>query len=198
MIVFLAAPAFAQDGGETPEADRRMAVTVSLAPLVVGAMFGGFGMDAGFEYAFAPFASVKANVRFVNIDPLRFNAVDADYGFRPRASQLRYNLEGRWYPQENYVQGFFLNGNLQYQRLFATSSIEVNDEEMDASINTLSGFVGVGYKAVFRSTRRHAFVMEPALDLGWRIFCDGDLVPPLGQLLGTGGVRFRVLFGAAF
>jgi len=196
-ITLLAVPAFAQEENEGWDGNRRMAVTMSLSPLILGAALGGFGIDTGFEYALTQSVSMKANVRFITFDPLRFDIVH-DEGFRPRASQLRFNLEGRWYPQENYVHGLFLNGNLQYQRLFATSSLVVDDEELDTVINTFSAFVGVGYKVVFRSTRRHAFVMEPLLDVGWRIASDSTLVPPLGYVLGTNGVRFRLLFGVAF
>ena len=197
-IIMLAAPAFAQEEEAGWDGNRRMAVTVSLTPLIMGAALGGFGIDAGFEHALTQSVSMKANVRYISFDPLSFDTVASGDGFRPRASQLRFNLEGRWYPQENYVRGLFLNGNLQYQRLFATSSLVVDDEELDTLINTFSAFVGVGYKVIFRSTRRHAFVMEPLLDLGWRIASDSALIPPLGHVLGANGVRFRLLFGMAF
>jgi len=200
-LVVVAFPAFAQEEQEEPEGwdgTRRMAVTMSLTPLLLGATMGGFGVDAGFEYALTESFSMKANVRFISIDPLRFDIVYAEDGFRPRASQLRFNLEGRWYPRAQYVQGWFLNGNLQYQRLFATSSLTVDDEELATSINAFSAFVGLGYKAIFRSSHRHAFIMEPLLDVGWRIASDSDLILPLDQMLGMGGVRFRLLFGVAF
>lgn len=197
-LIAFALPAFAEEEREGWDGDRRMAITTSLTPLILGATLGGFGADVGFEYALTQSISMKINVRYISIDPLRFDAVNADDGFRPMASQFRLNLEGRWYPQRNFVQGWFINGNLQYQRLFATSSLTVDDEEMDTLINTFSAFVGFGYKVVFRSSQRPALVMEPLLDVGWKIASDGAIVPPLNQVLGAGGVRFRLLFGASF
>jgi len=197
-IVAFAVPAFAGEARERWEGDRRMAVTTSITPLVVGAFSGGFGVDVGFEYAFTRSLSAKVNFRFINLDPFNFDFVDSEDSFRPRASQLRFNLEGRWYPQENFVQGLFLKGNLQFQRLSSSGSLSWDDEEMDTLINTFSAFAGLGYKAVFGSTRRHAFVMEPILDVGWRVVSDWAFVPPLGYILGTAGVRFRLLFGVAF
>jgi len=213
VVVALAVPAFAleEDGGW--DGNRRMAATVNFNPLLMGAVLGGFGLEAGFEYAPVPFASARVNVRFVGFDPLRL--VDGDTGgVRTMVSLLRLNMDGRWYPGGDYVRGWFFSGGLQYQRIAASASFTIDGATVGAGVGfgTVSFFTGVGHKLVFRSQQRTAFAIEAAMDLGWRITCDlrrflrrelgGELDAMSGQLvgwlLGTNGPRFHLLFGAAF
>ena len=206
IIVSLVAPAFAEGERERWDGNRQMAVGVRISPFLVGSLLGGFGLDAGFEFAPLRAASVRANVRYIGFTPFIFEFVDyEDSGSASaRLSMLRFNLEGRWYPGRNYLQGWFLSGALQFQRLAASGSIFVNDEELAGGIgmNTLSAFAGLGYKIVFRSSQRAAFMMEPILDLGWRIASDIPReilsIPFTGWMMGTNGLRFSLLFGAAF
>jgi len=207
VIVLLAAPAFAQEERERWDGNRQMAVAMRVSPLLIGSLLGGFGIDAGFEFAPLQAASVRANVRYVGFSPFIFDFVyyEEDAGSaRARLSMLRFNLEGRWYPGRNYVQGWFLSGALQFQRLMASGSIFVDDTELSEGIgmNTWSAFAGLGYKIVFRSSQRAAFIMEPAIDVGWRLASEIPhevlSIPFTGWMMGTNGLRFSLLLGAAF
>jgi len=208
-IIVLAAPAFAQEEREEREGwdgNRQMAVAIRISPLLVGSLLGGFGVDAGFEFAPLPNTSVRANVRYIGFSPLAFDFVSYEDSVsgRARVSMLRFNLDWRWYPGRNYVKGWFLSSGLQFQRLAASASLIVGDEELAEGVgfNTLSTFAGLGHKIVFRSSQRAAFIMEPKLDIGWRIASNiPDAVfsiPFTGWIMGTNGLRFSLLFGAAF
>jgi len=208
-VIMLAAPVFAQEEREGWDDNRRMALGMRISPLLMGSLLGGFGIDTGFEFAPVSIASVRANVRFLGFSPANFGFVSYDEengtgSVNARLSLLRLNLEGRWYPGGNYVQGWFLGGALQFQRIAASASLFVDDAELSGGIgmNTWSAFVGIGHKIVFRSSQRAAFMIEPILDLGWRLASDipGDVlaIPFTGWMMGTNGLRFSVLFGAAF
>jgi len=186
-----------------------MAVAARISPLLLGSLLNGFGVDAGFEFAPVPLASVRANIRYLGFSPANFGFVsydeeDGTNSANARLSLIRFNLEGRWYPGGNYVQGWFLSGGLQFQRFAASASLFVDDAELSGGIgmNTWSAFVGLGHKFVFRSQHRAAFMIEPILDLGWRLASDIPsevfAVPFTGWAMGANGLRFSVLFGVAF
>ena len=208
LVIMFAVPALAQEEREGWEGNRRMAVGMRLSPLITGSLLGGFGVDAGFEFAPLQSFSVRANARYVGFRPFIFDFVDyadEDSGSATaRLSMLRFNLEGRWYPGGNHVEGWFLSGALQFQRLAASGSIFVDETELSDGIglNTLSAFAGLGYKIVFRSSQRAAFFIEPLIDVGWRITSeiprDVLSVPFVGWMMGTNGLRFSLILGAAF
>jgi len=165
-------PAFAWDdwGG-----NRRMAVTVQST--IWGPAIIGFG----FEYAFAPNASVKIRVLY---GPGR-GAGNAFRGF---------NLDGRWYPHGNYVQGWFLSGGLRF--MLPPDGPSIREGGMASS--ALSAFVGTGYKLTLGSDQvRPAFVFEMLAEAGWRIIHDGA-DPVISWLSGTSGPQFRFPIGVAF
>ena len=179
-IIVFVVPAFAQEENERWDGNRRMAVTINLGPLFLGAITGGFGISAGFEYAPIEFASARLNVHYIG-----FNYPDSSGS----DSIFRLNLDGRWYPQGNAVRNWFLNGGLQFQRL----SESFMDSEAETT-NALSFVAGVGYKVVFRSSQRAAFVMEPALGFVWLIASNATRSPYLDDALfnfisGVHGVR---------
>ena len=165
-------PAFARDDWS---GNRRMAVTVHTT------LWGPAGIGFGFEYALAPNVSIKIRVLY-------------GLGRGTGNAFLGFNLDGRWYPRGNYVQGWFLSGGLQFLLSFADPSIRGEDR----ASNALSAFVGTGYKLILGSDEvRPAFVYEMAAEAGWRIIHDGA-DPMTSWLLGMSGPRFRFPIGVAF
>jgi len=146
------------------------------------AIIGGFGLDVGFEYAITPFASARLNVRY-----LVFGLFDEDTA---RFSALRLALEGRWYPQGNAPQGWFVSGSAQFDIFF----------DPFHRFLSFSVFAGGGYKAIFGSGQRGAFVVEPRLDFGLPLFSPFDSFEWSGYniLWGTGGPHLSVPIGVAF
>jgi hypothetical protein len=129
-------------------------------------------------------------------------------------STLRFSLEGRWYPAQNYLHGFFLSLGLQYHQITGSVSLEIDYDEKSYDFNIKKGFntyglfAGLGYKAIY-GKNRVAFSLEPVLDFAWPISSDipfADMSDDLGSLasfmvgtaLGVRGPRFRLLFGVAF
>jgi hypothetical protein len=223
MVVFLTVSAFA---GEEWDGNRQIAVTMNPNPMTIGLLLGGFGINAGFEFAPVKWASLKANIYYIGFDPLKFVGeplvYEDEYGdgyddgyeeefFLPTGSNIslfRVNLEGRWYPSGNYVSGLFVNGGLQFHRLSASASFSLSDAEMGKGmmgvyIDTWGVCAGVGYKAIF-GKNRVGFVFEPVLDYAWVLHSDipfkdlGSGGSMLGWFLGAKGLRGTLMFGAAF
>lgn len=167
-LFVVAIPAFARDGWDD---NRRMAVTVRIVtPLFWAIILDGFALDVGFEYAPIRRASIRGNFRLIAFEEMGARL------WRPR-----FNLDGRWYPQGNYLRGAFLGAGLQFN---------VWDR------SSLSAFASAGYKAVFGSNeRRAAFVLEPALKFGWLLF-PADLRG--GADWGESGLLFGLPLGVAF
>ena len=172
--------------GENWNGKRQMAVTMSIIhPLLTGALGKVFCMDIGFEYAPVPSAAVKVNLRY-----------EHDRFFRVSA-------EGRWYPQENYLNGWFVGSTLQFQHIFKLSHfLWDTTEEVNHSVNIFSVFIGTGYKAIFGSERT-AFAIEPAVDFGWPVALGRFIEYPYNYdfspwMAGVGGLRFKVPIGVAF
>jgi hypothetical protein len=201
-IAALSVSAFGQEVPDTWNGNRRMAVTLDPSPLVFASFLGGFGIEAGFEYALAQSASLKVNSQFATIR-LTESADSAPDIDALRAWLLRVNLEGRWYPQGMFVQGWFFSGNLQFQTATASFSMfDTGERVMDsASRYALSFFPGFGYKLVFGSNRRTSFALEANGSVGFRIVSN---IPdfPAGffeaWLLGAAGPRASLLLGVAF
>jgi hypothetical protein len=218
VIAVVAVPAFSQAGR------RQMAANVNLNPLVASVFLSGWGIEGGLEYAVIRPISVKANALYATTNPLKaaggldnlgvdFGGVGVDASIS--VSALRFSLEGRWYPAQNYLEGFFVGGGLQFHRLMASGSLSISyegeSERFDATegMNTFGVFAGLGYKAVFGKSRV-AFTLEPVLDFAWPIMSDipfKDMNDGLGSdmagnvagwALGVLGPRFRLLFGLAF
>jgi len=160
-----------------------MALTVSVTVPIIAIVSGGFGMEVGFEYAITPSASARLSARYM--------------GFRgdgEMLSMFRIALEGRWYPQGNALQGWFVSGSAQMD---AISPFGDNDFEG----SRISVFAGGGYKAVFEGSQSPAFFVEPRLDFGLplNLLVSGDFSWWLAYLLlGMGGPRFSVPIGVTF
>jgi len=167
-----------------------MAVTTSVVhPLGFGIGMGGFGFDVGFEFAFDREFSTRFGLRYLAFP-------DPDTG--DRFSLFRLSWDGRLYPQGNYLRGWFISIGTQFQ---STSETSPAGEAMRA--NTVSFFAGGGYKAIFGAGQTGpAFVLEPTLDVGWRIspylFGADALSSTDGWIRGTNGPRFRLPVGMAF
>jgi len=201
-ITALSVSAFGQEGLNTWNGNRRMAATINPGPLVLMSVLNGFGIDVGFEYATSQSVSVKANSRFATV---RFSdtLADSETTDELKAWLLRVGLEGRWYPQGAFVQGWFFSGNLQFQN--ATGSLSgLSLGEMvseSATRYALSFFPGIGYKLVFKSNQRTSFALELTGDIGFMILHNNTPGPegwPEAWLLGTAGPRAALLLGAAF
>jgi hypothetical protein len=214
MFVFLSVSVFAK---EDWEGSRQIAITMNPNSLVTGLILGGFGINAGVEFAPIRWVSVKANIYYIGFDPFKligeplFDDVDGEEIFNPigfNVSLFRANLEGRWYPLGGYVSGWFLNGGLQFHRISASTSFSVSEANLGKGkvgidIDTWGICVGGGYKAVIGKNRA-GFVLEPMLDFTWPLRSDiplnemgieGNL---LGWMLGVKGLRGSLMFGVAF
>jgi hypothetical protein len=217
VIVMAAIPAFSQDW----RGNRQMAANVNFNPLVLGLALKGGGIEGGFEYAFMRSFSAKANVMYATADPIK---AATDLGgislggiggsLSSDVSARRFSLEGRWYPAENYLHGFFVSLGLQYHQITGSASLEIDYDgksyefNIKEGFNTFGPFAGVGYKAIF-GRNRLAFSLEPVLDIAWPFSSDinfdrmsddlGGLASLMvGTALGVRGPRFRLLFGVAF
>jgi hypothetical protein len=200
IIFMLTIPVFAQ---KAEPVNRHVAVSFNPIPLFTGVFLGGFGVDAGLEFAPIRNTSLKAGFFYLGFDPGKFNITNLEKG---EISAIRVNAEARWYPEGKYVEGFFLNGGFQYHRLKAAFTLENGEKSATTGgeLNTYGLYFGLGYKAVFGDSRA-GFTLEPFLDFDWPIKSDipfDEMDPISGNLLGWAlGVklfRFGLGFGIAF
>jgi len=198
-LIMIAFSAFA---GERWNDNRRMAVTIGISPIIL--LDFGFSINIGFEYAPMPHASVTANFRYFILDRgSGFGSTPPNLRFLG-GSRWAFSLGGRWYPQGNYVHGWFFSGVIQLWMDAGSSLLTDNEENL---YNTwrqalLSIYAGSGYKAFFGNERRAVFVIEPAVDFGVLIFDSESMnnVPSVwdGWPFGISGLRFRSPIGVAF
>jgi len=227
-VAALSVSAFGQEGLDTWNGNRRMAITLNPGPLIVSSTLNGFGVDVGFEYATSQSVSVKANSRFAGVRGTDY------YGDDPaddlKGWLLRLGLGGRWYPQGRFAQGWFFSVNLQYQTANGSYvtvirgspspyyspyypedyedidpewSTKPKQREIDnAYRHAVSVFPGVGYKLVFNSSQRTSFTMEVTGDVGFHIYSNGTKKNPdfFGEdwSMGTAGPRLSFALGVAF
>jgi len=205
-VILFAMPVSAEEDRDE-ENKRQMAITLSPNPLIIGLFLGGFGINAGFEFAPVSTAAVKANVFYIGFDPVKLIGLNDD-NLKSLAYMLRVNMEARWYPMAQYVKGFFVNGGVQYHRLSLSAGVSFDtDEEKESAgggLNSISICSGLGYKVVI-GKEQAGFVIEPNMEFAWDVYSDipfQNMVPPvsyfLGNVLGIRGFRFNLLFGAAF
>ena len=217
VLALIVIPAFSQE--EDWKGNRLMAVTLSPNPFIIGTAAGGFGISPGFEYAFIPSFSAKAQLYFLVFSPeIMFYGAESN----SPALTFRASAEGRWYPMENNVHGLFASGGLQYQRTSGSFKIVnerwVEDPEVkDIGVgndgkwektytkfkdeNTLGFYAGLGYKFIF-GKRRTGLVIEPVLDYIWSVYMGSEPVD-MGYVgiiwpIGTHGLRFTLNLGVAF
>ena len=198
-LIMIAFSAFADERWND---NRRMAVTIGISPIIL--LDFGFSINIGFEYAPIPNASITAKFRYFFLDR------GSGFGDRRRdllflgGSRWSFNLGGRWYPQGNYVHGWFFTGIIQFWMDTGSTLLVDNDEN---SYNTwrqalLCIYAGSGYKAFFGNERRAVFVIEPTVDFGVLIFDSEsmDNVPNVWDNcpFGVSGLHFRSPIGVAF
>jgi hypothetical protein len=211
LAMLIAIPVFAD---ESWEGDRTMAITMSPTPLIIGTVMGGFGINAGFELALLKSVSVKGNLYYIGFDPLKFVGFNDDMmGFEEggtitsNVSLFRVNAEARYYPEGEYLKGWFVNGGVQFHRISASARVTSDGvpgayAESGIGFNTFGACAGIGHKLIF-GTNRVGFVLEALLDYTHPFFTEiplagdfSDVV--IGSLLGTRGFRASLLFGVAF
>ena len=238
LFSILLAPVFA---GDYSEKIRRVALTLDPVPLVTGVAFGGFGLGGGLEYAFMKNFAVKTGFSYTGVDFARipgFNMDDAGSG-KPgpgfpiqgtdtTVSWIKWSLELRWYPGENYVEGFFVNLGYQFHHFTVNSggflSFYDTDKEAGppimnplgppyfahppyitmANANTHSIYGGAGYKLVFGQSQS-AFALETKLDFTWPISTDMEFDRMsnstgmlVGWMMGVKLFRLGLVMGVAF
>ncbi|MDR2702342.1 MAG: hypothetical protein LBB72_07920 [Spirochaetaceae bacterium] len=201
-VFIIAAPVFAQaewDG------EQKMAVTFNPFPFIGGLLLRGVGIDAGLEYAPVSMASVKTSFYFFKFDPTKWFDTSSDSS-NYDIHFLRFSLEGRWYPSQEYVKGFFLNGGLFFHQFGVSASMNYSGADFSGSdsLNTFGLYIGAGNKMVYGSGRV-AFVMEPTLDFAWPLYSDipfdkMDIISSnfVGWCLGVKLLRFGFRLGVAF
>jgi len=203
IIVLLAAPVFAQ---QSWEGNRRFTVNLSSMPMFVGMVLGGFGIEGAAEFApIRPF-SMRGSFRYIGYDPInnldKFSGISIEKDSGIKFSTLRLTFEGRWYPSHKYVQGFFLDGGFQFDRI--SGKLEFKKITLGGGLNIFGLFGGFGYKWVF-GVSRVAFSIEPAFNFVWPLksdipFNDFGLWSSnyLGWIFGVRMVRGGLRFGVTF
>jgi len=206
-VLMIVSPVFAQKDAleglnelEDTSVKRQFAILLNPIPLVIGVIGGGFGLEAGVEYAPASMASVKASVYYIGLDPSKW--FDVTKEGNARFSITRVSLEGRWYPSEQYVKGFFLNGGFYYHQVNA--ALRWADVDFGTGLSTYGIYIGIGTKKI-TGNGRVSFSYEPTVDFTWPIsseipFNKLDILSSnlLGWVLGVKLVRFGWRFGIAF
>jgi hypothetical protein len=219
-VCLIAIPVFSEEAWRFNSADedwksnRAVAITFNPVYLIVDSVIDSFGISPGLEYAFHQMFSVKAQAHFFYFDPSKmFSFISSESD--SMVTSLRVALELRWYPNENRVNGFFINGGVHYFRLFGTfynnDFVWKYDEdggygyyevlEYDNS-SALGVYFGLGYKWVI-GKRRGGFVIESSLDYISSFHFDGMPSKEFDQfdtnlIFGTQGLRFNLVFGVAF
>jgi hypothetical protein len=206
-VFMIVSPIFAQrsamegldDLGES-SGDKQFAVLLNPLPLVFGIIAGGFGFEMGVEYAPVQMASVKGSIYYIGFDPTKWFNVDTSGN--ANFSILRVSLEGRWYPAEQYVKGFFLNGGFYYHQVNAALKWEGGN--FGTGLSTWGFYLGLGSKRV-TGNGRVSFSFEPTIDLTWPLsseipFDELDVFSSnlLGWALGVKLIRFGWRMGVAF
>jgi hypothetical protein len=208
-VFMIVSPVFAQrsameglDGLGESSVDRQFAVLLNPLPLVIGLVAGGFGFEMGVEYAPVEMASVKASVYYFGFDPTKFFAAEQTSGAKADLSLFRVSLEGRWYPAEQYVKGFFLNTGFYYHQVSA--DVKYEGANFGAGLGTWGIYIGLGTKKI-SGNGRVAFSFEPTVDLTWPLSSEipfdqmgtfaGNFV---GWALGVKLIRFGWRMGVAF
>jgi hypothetical protein len=194
IAVLLTTPAFSQDEGKEY---FRHALTSDLIHTFLGFTQGGSSASLGYEYALVRPASVKTSFCFLSLKPEP----------KPSGNIFMINVEGRWYPMQNYVRGFFINGGYQFQRFTASLFNTNTDEEDGEETVKLSGAVynhgihaGLGYKVIF-GKNLNGLVLEPFISYIFPVSSDipsGKMAGPDRWLLGTSGFRGGLTLGYAF
>ena len=190
---------FSQETEESWEKKRRHVFTTNLTPLFMSSFLGGFGINAGYEYALGPYGSLKINGTYMGFRSWEFDYYD-DNIENYFVALLRFNAEGRWYPMGDYFKRWFLGGGLQYH--WISISPFVDDKNANQGAHSVSLVLGVGYKFIIGKPRA-ALVIEPLLEYAARIYSglESDTwsyFNPFEWLLGINGPRFSLLFGVAF
>lgn len=206
ICVFLTAlviitPVFAQEW----DANRKMALTINPFPIISGLLLRGIGIEGGFEYAPVSMVSIKADVYYFNVDPSNWNYTSSDSG-SVNIYFFRASLEGRWYPLEEYVKGFFLNGGLFFHQFGVSAVMSYSDVifRTGDQFDTIGVYAGIGTKKTY-GNGRVAFVFEPTLDFAWPLYSDipfnkMDIYSSnyAGWYLGVKLFRAGIKFGIAF
>ena len=195
-VISLPGLAFGQQDGGFWEEPRRMAVMMNPTPILTAVGNQGFGIDLGFEYAITPSVSTKLSVRY-------HNALSRWHEEAIRVWKLRTNLEGRLYPQGNYLKRWFLSGNLQFVTAPISAHGSSSPIEPDTSLAAaVSFYPGAGYKLVFRNRQRTAFALEVSAEIGMPIVSgfprDRNGQVPADSAVFTSGPRLNFQFGVVF
>jgi hypothetical protein len=183
VIILLTVPAFSQDERDDGKEYFQQAITADIIHTLLGFFQSGGGGSIGYEYAPVQPAAVKASLCFLYSEP---RAKQGGYFFM-------VNMEGRWYPMQRYVHGFFINGGYQFQR-FSASLFHANTAIYNHVIHA-----GLGYKVIFTKDL-NGFVLEPFFNYILPVSSDippGSLTAPERWLLGTGGFRAGLSLGTA-
>jgi hypothetical protein len=182
VVVFLTVPAFSQDDGDGGKEYFQQALTTDIIHTFLG-FFGGGG-SIGYEYAPVQPAAVKASLCFLYLEQ---SSKQCGFFFM-------VNTEGRWYPMQKYIHGFFINGGYQFQR-FSAPLFNTNTAVYNHVIHA-----GLGYKVIFTKDL-NGLVLEPFINYILPVSSDippGTLTTPKRWLLGTGGFRVGLSLGTAF
>jgi hypothetical protein len=193
-VIALAVPVFAQNDGKDWTGNRRTAVYADPTLFLVGPLFGVMGGAAGVEVA--SLKSFSLCTRIFYVSSISWEDIDAHI--------LYTSLEARWYPERNYVQGFFLSGGLQYHLFSAEYGFSDGEIEPGASYHAFGFLGGVGYKFVF-GKKQFGFFLEPSLYYAWPIktnipFDETDKYSGnvMAMMLGIKFARPSLIFGLAF
>jgi len=236
LLAIVIMPVFATEHAEEEsQGNRRFAVTLDLVPLGTGLIFGGHGLGVGLEYSVLKNFSVKTYFSYTHIDFARIPSFDKDTAYSGKGGPgypekgtdtavtwTKFCMEARWYPRENYIEGFFINGGYQFHRFDVRAAGVLTFYDMDKTIplgpepyphppkmamadaDTHNIFAGAGYKFIFGQSRI-APLLEAKLDFTWPLATEirfdrmSDSTSMLvGWMLGVKLFRLGLVFGASF
>jgi hypothetical protein len=198
IVVFmslLVIPVFAQT-------KSRFAVTLDPFPLIVGPIFGGFGIASSFEWAPIRLFSTRLEVYYLGI---RYETSVYEYIEDEASSTYKTNDiqgsyfkiygEGRYYPLKTAPQGLFLNLGLGFMSLEIDNSVST---EEDSDFKTFFGDLGLGYKITFNRKTKLAFFLEPSIKYHVPFTMNKEIHSITGVLLGVWGFGGALTLGLAF
>ena len=183
-----------------------MAVTMNPFPLIITPLdshHSGLGIGFGLEYAFLDSFSARFAVSYASLDLDQAKLLNLEDD-EAQASIVNISLEGRWYPQQRFVEGWFFSAGFSFQLASPEAIPIMEGAHVDLGeewVHTLSVFPGLGYKWIFRSFSRVGLSVEAMTDLGFTVLSNAPrayLELPSSWQMGMTGTRVGIVFGVSW
>ncbi|MDR3343433.1 MAG: hypothetical protein LBT14_11735 [Treponema sp.] len=197
LVFSLLIPGFAQT-------KHRFAATLDPVPLIVGPLFGGFGIAGSFEWVPNALFSARIDTYYLGVlfENKTFYYEEDSYDHQDgyvvneiTGSYFKVFGEGRYYPLKTAPQGLFLDLGFGFMILAVDNSYP---QEEDTAFQTFFGGLGLGYKIIFNRKSRVAFFLEPSIKYHVPFSMDREIRSISGVLLGVWGFGAALTLGLTF